>query len=216
MKKLFYILLIFIITGCTHIVNRYHISVDAISSLDATVAPSSYIIKPLGEATSIDNLKFQRQKSRLVRILNSKGYTLVLNESDARQIIYFDYGIEKIKEETKVYSEPDVSVGFSWGYPYGRYYYRGYPYYSPFWSDIEYTRYRTYSKTYRLFNRYIVILSKNKLGKELWRVDVSSIGESNNLPKIVPILLRASIPYIGRNLDKPIEFSINENFSKEE
>ncbi len=216
MKKLFYILLIFTITGCTHIVNKYRINVDAISSLDATVAPSSYIIKPFGEATSIDNLKFQRQRSRLVKILNSKGYTLVQDESMASQIIYFDYGIKKIEEETKTYSEPDVSVGFSWGYPYGRYYYRGYPYYSPFWNDVGYTRYRTYTKTYRIFKRYIVILSKNRLDKELWRVDVSSIGESNNLPKIVPILLRASIPYIGKNLDKPIEFSIDENFSKEE
>lgn len=214
MKRVFYILLLFAITGCSHIINKYHVTVDAINNLNIMVAPSSYVIKPLGDTTSSDDLKFQRQSNKLARVLNSNGYTIAQNESMAKQIIYFDYGIEKIKEETKTYSEPDISVGLSWGYPYG--YYSRYPFYSPFMSDIGYTRYRTYSKTYRLFNRYIVILSKNRLGKELWRVDVSSVGESDNLASIVPILLRASAPYIGKNLDKPIEFSLNEKIIKKE
>jgi len=210
MRTPFYILLIYLITGCTHVVDKYRITVDAINSLNMAIAPSSYIIKPLGENTRSSDLKFQRQSNRLAKILNNKGYTPVGNESMAQQVIYFDYGIDKIKEETKVYTEPDISIGFSWGYPYH------YPYYYPFWSDIGYTRYRTYSKTYRLFNRYIVILSKDKGGKELWRVDISSVGESNNLAQIVPILIRASAPYIGKNLDTPIQFTISDSFIKEE
>ena len=59
-----------------------------------------------------------------------------------------------------------------------------------------------------------MILSKNLLGKELWRVDVSSVGESNNLQKIVPILIRASELYIGRNIEKPINIVLDENPNK--
>jgi hypothetical protein len=148
----------------------------------------------------------------LAKILNLKGYKELSHKNLAEQIIYFDYGIEKIKEETRTYSEPDVSFGFSWGYPY-RY---GYPYYSPFWSDVGYSSYRTYRKTYKIFNRYIVILSKDQLGKELWRIDVSSLGESNNLQEIVPILIRASKPYIGRNIEKPVNLVLEENEEKRE
>ncbi|HHB95139.1 MAG TPA: hypothetical protein ENK88_08340 [Campylobacterales bacterium] len=210
MKMIFYNILLTLIAsvfiGCTHIVNKYRVTVDAITNSDTVIRPTTYIIKPLGEDTDSNDLKFQRQSSRLAKILNLVGYKQVNSQNLAGQIIYFDYGIEKIKEETRTYSEPDVSFGFSWGYPY-RY---GYPYYSPFWSDIGYSSYRTYRKTYRLFNRYIVILSKDQLGKELWRVDVSSVGESNNLQKIVPILIRASKPYIGRNIDKPVNIVLEE------
>ena len=216
MKKIFQNILIisitFIFIGCTTVVNKYKVTVDAITNSDKVIQPTTYIIKPLGQDTNIDDLKFQRQSRRLAKILNIKGYKEVNSKNLAQQIIYFDYGIEKVKEETKVYTEPDVSFGFSWGYPY-RY---GYPYYSPFWSDIGYSSYRTYRKTYRLFNRYIVILSKNLLSKELWRVDVSSVGESDNLQKIVPILIRASEPYIGRNIEKPVNIVLEENPKKKE
>jgi len=216
MKKILYNTLLmfitFIFVGCTPIVNKYRVTVDAITNSDKVIQPTTYIIKPLGEDTTIDDLKFQRQSKKLAKILNRKGYKEVDYKNLAQQIIYFDYGIEKVKEETKIYTEPDVSFGFSWGYPY-RY---GYPYYSPFWSDIGYSSYRTYRKTYRLFNRYIVILSKNQFGKELWRVDVSSVGESDNLQKIVPILIRASEPYIGRNIEKPVNIVLDENPKKKE
>jgi len=213
-KKIFHNILIisitFIFIGCTTVVNKYKVTVDAITNSDKVIQPTTYIIKPLGQDTNIDDLKFQRQSRRLAKILNIKGYKEVNSKNLAQQIIYFDYGIERVKEETKVYTEPDVSVGFSWGYPYR------YHYFSPFWSDIGYSSYRTYRKTYRLFNRYIVILSKDQSGKELWRVDVSSVGESNELEKIVPILIRASKPYIGKNIEKPINIVVDETPNKKE
>jgi len=212
MQKIFYnallISITFILIGCTTTINKYRVTVDAITNSDKVIQPTTYIIKPLGEDT-IDDLKFQRQSRRLAKILNRKGYREVASKDLAQQIIYFDYGIEKVKEETQIYTEPDISFGFSWGYPY-RYSY------SPFWSDIGYSSYRTYRKTYKLFNRYIVILSKNQSDKELWRVDVSSVGESNELEKIVPLLIRASEPYIGKNIEKPINIVLEENPNKKE
>ena len=198
MKRLLYVLLIFLIGGCSRVIDTYRVNIDAVADLKE-ISPSSYIIKPLSRK---DDLKFQRESSKLAKILNQNGYIKAKDEKSAKQIIYFDYGIDKIKEETQIYSEPDVSFGVGWGYPY----------YSPFWhNDIRYTRYRTYRKTYRLFNRYIVILSKNQNQKELWRVDVSSIGESDDIYKIIPLLLKASTPYLGKNLNNPIEIDVKDD-----
>ena len=207
MKRLIYIIPIIFILGCTHIIDKYRVTVDAITNPNITIQPTTYVIKPLAKETNIDELRFKRQSNILTNILNQKGYKQVSYENIAQQIIYFDYGIEKIKEETQIYSEPDVSFGFSWGYPYSYY---------PFWSDIGYNRYRTYRKTYKTFNRYVVILSKNQLGQELWRIDISSIGESNNLSQIVPLLLQASKDYIGKNTKKPIHIVIEKNSTKRE
>ena len=216
MKKLMIITLLavilFITTGCSPMVNKYRVSIDAITHSNQDIAPTTFTIRALGKETDEKSLKFQRQSQQLIKILNQQGYQQVNNSSLAQQIIYFDYGLEKIKEQTRIYSEPDVSFGISLGFPYGYYRHR----YHPYWNNYGYTSYRTYRKTYRLFNRYIVILSKDQTGRELWRVDVSSIGESNNLKKIVPILLRASIPYIGKNTQEPINLVIEEDKKEKE
>lgn len=215
MKKLiilsFLAIILFITTGCSPMINKYRVSVDAITHSNQNIAPTTYTIKALGEETDENSLEFQRQSQHLSKILNQQGYQLVNHPNLAQQTIYFDYGLEKIKEQTRTYSEPDVSFGISWGFPYGYYNHR----YRPYWNNYGYTSYRTYRKTYRLFNRYIVILSKEQTGKELWRVDVSTVGESGNLRKIVPILLRASIPYIGTNTKEPIELILDEQENRD-
>ncbi|NOZ90158.1 MAG: hypothetical protein GXO60_02610 [Epsilonproteobacteria bacterium] len=210
MRSFIYIILvIFLSTGCSRVVDKYRVKVDAIASQEANnaiVKPITYVIEPLSEDSDVDALRFQRQSRILENILEKKGYQKVKYKNLAQQIIYFDYGIETVKNEIRTYSEPDISFGVSWGFPYRRYYHR-----SPFWSDFGYTRYITYTKAYKLFNRYIVILAKDQLGNELWRVDVSSVGESDNLAKIVPILLKASEPYIGKDTNEPIELVIEDD-----
>ena len=209
MKNILMPIILFIITACSPVVNKYRVTIDAISTPTKLIKPSSYTIKALGDNTNVNSLRFQYQSQYLIKLLNKKGYTQIPYENLAKQIIYFDYGIETIKEETRGYSEPDVSFGVSWGYPFGYYHQR----YHPFWHDVSYTSYRTYHKTYRLFNRYIVILSKDPKGKELWRVDASSIGESDNLKKIIPLLIKASEPYIGKDTDKPVHVVIEEDLN---
>jgi hypothetical protein len=206
MRRTFLLMIIMIFAGCTHVINKYRVEVDAISSVN--VIPSTYVIEPLRD--DIDELKFQRESRKLARILNEKGFKEVQYKNLAEQIIYFDYGIEVEREEINTYTEPEIGFGFSWGYPY-----RGY-YRDSFWSDIEYRRYRTFHKRYKIYNRYITIISKNQSGKELWRVDISSIGESNDIHKIIPILLETAKDYIGKNLDKPINIDIDEDPKIEE
>jgi len=203
MRKIIYttisILVIMIVaTGCTPMVNKYRVSIDAINNPKQNIAPSTYQIKPLGTNTDANSLEFLRHSSQLIEILNRQGYSQPYTPESAEQTIYFDYGIEKVKEETRTYTEPNISFGFSHGY------------YHPFWSDFMYSGYSTYQKTYTLYNRYIEILAKNQAGKELWRVDVSSVGESKDLKNIVPILLEGATEYIGKNTAKPVNLVIKE------
>ena len=202
MRSITYIIItlsILLTTGCSPMINKYRVTIDAISNPSVEIQPSSYVIKALGEDSDEKSLKFQRQSRYLAQTLNEKGYTQTGSEALAQQIIYFDYGIETVKDETRTYSEPSMSFGF---------YHRDY--YSPFWSDFGYTHYRTYRKRYLLFNRYMVILSKDQTGKELWRVDTSSIGESDNLKVIIPLLIKASKPYIGKYTEKPVKVVVKD------
>jgi len=192
------IVVLLLLTGCTPMINKYRVSIDAITNPNIDIAPNSYIIEPLGKSTDKNSLEFQRHSSQLMNILAKKGYVQPYSSALAKQIIYFDYGIDKIKEETRTYSHPNISFGFSHGY------------YNTFWSDFMYSGYTTYQKTYTLYNRYIEILAKNQAGKELWRVDVSSVGESKDLKSIVPILLEASEAYIGKDTNKPVNLVIKE------
>ena len=189
--------------GCT-VIPKYRVTIDAITAPNITAKPSTYLLKSLDKNVDSNSLRFQQYASPLMKILEEKGYRKVEKAERAKQIIYFDYGIDKLKEERSTYVEPDITFGFGFGYPYG-----AFGYYDPFYHPVYYTsRYHTYTNT--LYNRYITILAKDPSAKELWRVDVSSVGESQNLRKIIPLLIKASKPYLGTTTKEPVELVIKE------
>ena len=203
-----------IVTGCSPLTAKYRVTVDAITAPNLTLKEhTSYIVKPLGKDTDKNSLEYQRMTTKLVEILNSKGYVQPYASHLAQQTIYFDYGIEKTQERTETYIEPDITIGMSWGFPYG-YYGRHYHPYNDFWYGGRYST--VYSRTYSYYNRYITLLAKDKSNKELWHVDVSSIGESKNLRKIVPLLLKAASDYIGKNTKEPVRLIMKEEKDKKE
>ena len=214
-RIIFYLLTIttlLLTTGCSPIISKYKVTIDAITAPNLTFISKNYTIQPLSKETDANSLEFQYHVQTLHSELQHEGYKEVsTNIESSKQIIYFDYGIEKLLEETQTYREPEVTFGVSWGSPYG---YR--QRYNSYWSDFGYGGYTTYRKKYTYYNRYITLLAKDKAGKELWRVDVSSIGESSNLKKIVPLLIESAIPYIGKNPKNPVKIVIKEKRAKEE
>ena len=197
-------------TGCS-VTPKYRVTIDAITADKAPISPTSYAIKALDKNKSSESLIFKRHSAKLAEVLEQKGYTPATAE--AKQTIYFDYGLEKLNEATETYSEPNISIHVGYGYGYGGYYD---PFYDPFYGGgIFGGGYRTYSQTHSYYNRYITLLAKDQFNKELWRVDVSSVGESKNLRKIIPLLIEASAPYIGTNTDEPIKLVIKDTPKKE-
>ena len=192
-----------ITTGCT-IIPKYRVTVDAITAPNTTIKPSTYELKALDKNIESSSLRFQQYASTLVKILHEKGYLKATKKQTAQQIIYFDYGLDKLKEERRSYVEPNIRFGFGFGYPYG-----SFRYYDHFYPPIYYgNRYHTSTHTY--YNRYVTILAKDQFSKELWRVDVSSVGESKNIRKIIPLLIEASKSYLGTTTKEPIELVIKE------
>ena len=197
-------------TGCT-VTPKYRVTIDAITANNVAIAPSTYVIKALDDKKSSEELLFQQHASTLARILEQKGYLAVQQGQASKQTIYFDYGLEKVNEETETYSEPDISFHMGYGYGYGGYYS---PFYNPYYGTGFGGGYSTYSKTHTYYNRYITLLAKDQLNKELWRVDVSSVGESKNLKKIIPILIKAAEPYLGINTAEPVQLVIKDKPNK--
>jgi len=199
-----------LLNGCSPMVNKYHVEIETITAPNVTITPTIYKIKALSKDTDTNSLAFQYHAHKLERLLQKEGYTHVNDSLKAKEILYFDYGIEKAFQTTKTYAQPNVGFGISIGNAYGHRY-------SPFWSEVEYNHYTTYRRENIYYNRYITLLAKEpSSGKELWRVDVSSIGESKNLKSIVPILIESAIPYIGKNSEKPIKIVVKDKSSKKE
>ena len=196
--------------GCS-ITPKYRVTIDAIKAKNITIAPSSYTIKALNDSKNIESLRFQQQLEPLIKMLNESGYQKREAGELAQQSIYFDYGLEKVQEGTESHTEPNISFNVGWGFPYGGYY--GH-HYHPFWNDFYGTGYTSYNRSYIYYNRYITLLAKDQFSKELWRVDVSSIGESKDLRKIIPLLIEAAKPYIGTTTDEPIQLVIKDESEK--
>jgi hypothetical protein len=197
-------------TGCSPIIPKYKVTIDAITAPNVAMIPSSYDIKALDPKKDALGLKFQQQVAELSSMLNRKGYQPTT--SAPAQSIYFDYGLIKVNESTESYTQPDLSFHVGWGYPY----YGGFygQHFNPFWNDFYGGGYTTYHKTHIYYNRYVTLLAKDASSKELWRVDVSSIGESKNLKKIIPLLIKATEPYIGTTTKEPIQLVIKDESIK--
>ena len=197
------------LTACS-VTPKYNVTVDAIATpnLTQTASVKSVQVKPLKQGVNPEGLIFQKHQRKLLELLQTQGYTSTQTAPD--EIVYLDYGIDLVSKQTDTYIEPDIQLGISFGYPSGFY---GHHYY-PFWNDFNY--YRSYQRSYNLYNRHVTLLSKTSVGKELWRVDVSSMGQSNNLKKIIPLLLESALPYIGKNTDEPIKIIVREKSSKKE
>ena len=198
-------------TGCS-VTPKYHLTVDAVTAPNISIKPStSYIIEVVKKDTNKNSLAFQKFSTKLHEVLGQRGFVQPYASHLAQQIIYFDYGLEKVNEATETYTEPNISFTMGWGFPYAGYYGN---HYHPFYDGFYGGSYRTYTKTHIYYNRYITLLAKDPSNKELWRVDVSSIGESKNLRKIIPLLIEASKPYIGKNTAEPVKVVVKEKPSK--
>ena len=200
-------------TGCT-ITSKYNVTIDAIKAPNMQIRPSIYSIESLNSKKDSNGLKFQQQAETLTQVLHEKGYLVATKGKNPTQTIYFDYGLEKVQEEIETYTQPNMSFHVGWGYPlYGGYY--GHHYHPFFYDNFYGGGYTTYHKSRIYYNRYIILLAKDPFSRELWRVDVSSIGESTNLRKIIPILIKVAKPYIGTNTAEPVNIVIKDEPKKE-
>jgi len=127
----------------------------------------------------------------LANILIERGFIESSLEDSANQIIYFDYGVETISIKREVYQTPNISIGFSFWFPFHANRRRLYNHI--FLNDIWYNGYRRYIKSYELYKKYIVIVAQGRAKRELWRVDVESVGDKRDIDSILDTLLNIAL-----------------------
>jgi hypothetical protein len=197
MRKYFLLFLLFVMMffGACSSKGAYKMSVSSITALSYTQnGAKNYTLKPMSD--KFDSLYFARYSQDLDKELATLGYQKVFSDSLAQEIIYVDYGVN----ESSKTIQPNLNWGFTLGSPWG--------YRHPFFSSIGYDFYNT--NVTIIYNRYLTLVAKDKKGESLWRVDVSSYGESNKIAEVLPKLIEGATPYIGKNLKNPINIVVED------
>lgn len=201
-------------TGCSR-TPKYKVTIDAVTAANHQLVATSY--KVASHNADLNDLRTQKYLRVLDKVLAQKGYHKAKEGTVSKETIYLDYGVEKIKEETRTYTEPNIRFNLGFGYPYNSRYYRNNIFYAdPFYDPFYRERYSTYQRTYRYYNRHVTILAKDQFSKELWRVDASSIGTSKNLRAILPLLIESTAPYIGTTTEVPVQVTVKAKKEKKQ
>ena len=226
------VIIVALLAGCAG--PRYIVTVNSISSENAS-QKKKYILLPGLKTVTIDDLQFKEFASFVIRALTSKGYSLVSNIDNAEIVIFLGYGIGEPKEHLYTYSVPIWGVtGVSSSTTYGTANTYGnissYGDYSNLSATTFYSGTTTYTPTYGItgsttqlgsfitYTRYIFLdaydlelLRKSNELKHLWKTDIVSIGSSGDLRRVFPVLIAASVPYLGENTGQKIQVSLHED-----
>jgi hypothetical protein len=196
-------------SGCA---STYEMKVDALSR--PKIEPgSSYRIVNRNPNVESDSLHYKEIEKAVKTALSGKGMYEAPDPATADVIVNLDYGINPPKVTEEHRSEPvflstpgqmrteTVQTGVDR---------RGNPIYTTVVSqDPPRTEYVgdedyvvpvvTYEKYLRLSARENKAAEEGKQPLEVWAVDVTSEGSSNNLRRYIPIMAAATIGYIGKD-----------------
>lgn len=206
-------------SGCT---STYEMKVDALTR--PKIEPgSSYRIVNRNPNVESDSLHYKEIEKAVKTALSGKGMYEAADAAKADVIVNLDYGVNPPRVTEEHRSEPvfqstpgqmrseTVQTGVDR---------RGNPIYSTIVTqDPPRTEYIgdedyivpvvTYEKYLRLSARENKVTEEGKQPLEVWSVDVTSEGSSNNLRRYIPIMAAATIGYIGKDTsgEKKIKLS---------
>jgi len=192
--------------------NTYDMKVDSLAS-PKLAQGTSYRIVNRNPTVETDSLRYKEAEKAIKAALSGKGFYEAPDPDKADIIVYVDYGINppRIVEETR--SDPvyvttpgefhseSVQVGVDRT---GRPIYAVVTSQTPPSTDVvgnnDYTvPVVVYEKYLRLSARENKPATEGRQPQEVWAVDVTSEGPSDNLRKYVPIMAAATIGYIGKD-----------------
>ena len=223
--KIYSVLLILLISGCATFSDlgrlRFEVAVDSLASSEASFK-KTYLLLPGNQGVKEADLQFQEYAAYLKRVLETKGYVYTTLKEDADLVIYLAYGIGDPETYQYAYSLP------VWGHTgyltsraviaetdaEGETTYRGYTAYTPTYGIRGYS---TYIDTRTAYRRFALITAydyeqfkKDKKEVQLWKTTITSIGISDDLRRIVPVLMAASIPYLATDTGHKVYVTLTE------
>lgn len=197
------------VSGCatTHVVK-----VDSLSKPQAGEA-ISYEIKNRNPLVADDSLRYKEAAGFVKTALSGKGMYEAPPNTKPDVVVDLDYGVGPPQMKKETVSEPiyitipgqirteRVQVGTDS---------QGRPIYQTITTQdpprTEFAGFREYVITVVVYEKYLKLSAKENKDpvegrprQEVWTVDVTSEGESRDIRKNLPVLVAASIDYIGKD-----------------
>ena len=168
-----------------------------------------------------DSLQYAEFTNHIRRALDLLGYTYVQNYGDSDVIVSFNYAISDPRTVSGVYTRPVYGPTGSFSYTVGgrpHNLVRGQTFNLPQYGVV---RTRDSQKSITLYARTIEIeaydtksyITRNEK-IQVWKTELVSSGTSSDLRKFFPIMIAASLPYLGKNTGQQIVVRINEGDEK--
>jgi len=198
-----------LLSGCT---TTHELKVDSLAKPKAENS-ISYEIKNKNPLVTEESLRYQEAAGFVKTALSGKGMYEAPPNTKADMVVDLDYGVGPPQMRRETVSEPvyvtlpgqirteRVQVGTD---SQGRPIYQTITVQDP--PTTEFAGFREYMVTVVVYEKYLKMSAReNKEAvegrppQEIWTVDVTSEGESRDIRKNLPILVAASIDYIGKD-----------------
>jgi hypothetical protein len=195
--------------GCA---TTHELKVDALAKPNAEPA-ISYEIKNKNPLVADDSLRYKEAAGYVKTALSGKGMYEAPSNTKPDLVVDLDYGVGPPQMKREMVSEPvyinlpgqfrteRIQVGTD---SQGRPIYQTVTVQDP--PRTEFAGYREYMITVVVYEKYLKLsahenkeASEGRPPSELWTVDVTSEGENRDIRKSLPLLVAASIDYIGKD-----------------
>lgn len=166
------------LSGCAS-APTYLVTVDAFSGESSGM--NAYILVPGNKNTTADDLEFKEYASYVRRALAKQGFVAAESEDKANVAILLAYGISA-PHEHRTLSQFGSMIRLETEYTYARF---------VILDAVDFNEYR-----------------RSKKLVELWKTVVKSSGENGDLRKALPVLVAASVDYIGKNTHGKVDVTL--------
>lgn len=223
LKKLSILLIFISMISCAG--PRHFVDIDSICS-PVSSSRTNYILLPGLEGLNVNDLQYQEYASYVDRALAKKGFFKTVDIKSADIAIFLSYGMGDPQVQQYTYSLPTWGqTGVSSSNTYGTIQtfgnsatYSGTTTYTPTYGITGYTTHTGTKISYfsfLLLNAVdLEIYRKNEKIVNIWKISATSSGSSSDLRQVFPILVVASMDYIGTNTGKKLQITIYENDRK--
>lgn len=204
------ILMLLVLVSCANtytprpvekIVTSYYIDVDAISA--PNLLPQKYVLKP---GTKVSELRFQAQARIVKKALAVDGFVEDVKAPDV--VVYLtsevsDPKTQMVQDTYDTYGSTTTQLDNSFGQRVGSA--QSFGKTGQFTTNTEVTKY---------MRKVSLKAVSSKTGKEVWEVDIKSLGRSGNLMELFPYMMSAAIGNFGKTTAPKTSYEIYEDDPK--
>jgi hypothetical protein len=213
-------LLLTALSGCVVAPPLVSVSVNSYASAEAPTL-KRFAIMPGNKGVSEFDLDFLETKDAVEQALLSQGFELAAKPDRAQILVFVSYGIGLPQTHTHSYQMPVYGqigggtsrVNSTVITPQGISHVTGTITQQPVYGVTGYSTKTSTTTTYTRWLRVDAInmseYLKTKSIKSTWDTRMVSIGTNGDLRQIIPVMLRAGLPYFGKTSGQTIQTNVS-------